>query len=118
MAKNVGNVKLDTKVLDKITAELRPKAREIINKYGVVIAGAAAKNAPVDTGALRNSIVSESQMTDDLTYTVQDGVEYGIWVEIGHMASNGKHVAAQPFLVPAIEQWRDKFLAAFEGLFK
>lgn len=118
MTTQITGVTLDTKVLDRMTAEIKPKARAVVNKYGLAIAGEAAKLAPVDTAALRNSILSESMMTGDMTFTVQDGVEYGVFVEFGHTASNGRLVAAQPFLTPAIESWRDKFLVAFEDLFK
>jgi HK97 gp10 family phage protein len=112
MATSVGGVKLDTAVLDKITAELKPKAREIIETYGTLMAGDAAKGAPVETGALRSSITSESHMESDLTYVVQDGVEYGVFQELGT-----SKMAAQPFMVPSIEKWREKFYKAFEGLF-
>lgn len=130
---NVGGVTLDTKVLDKITVEMRPKASRIVAKYGFAMTGEAAKNAPVGTeestgikgyvgGALRNSITSESQMTDDLTFTLSDGVEYGLRIELGFVGTDSLgrtyNQAAQPFAVPAVETWRDKFLAAFEDLFK
>ena len=104
---------LDTKVLDRITANLRPGARKIVNAYGLAIAGDAAMMAPVDTGALKNSIPSESGMTDDLTYTVSDGVEYGVYQEFGT-----SRMGAQPFMIPAIEKWKDIFLDAFASLFK
>ena len=114
-------VYLDTKVLDRITAEMKPKARKIVNKYGLAIASEAARLAPVASmessgyvgGALRNSILPESKMTGDMTFTVSDGVEYGIWVNYGT-----SRMAAQPFLEPAFESWTEKFLAAFSELFK
>lgn len=113
-------VYLDTKVLDKITAEMRPKASAIVNKYGLAIASEAARRAPVATmessgyvgGALRNSILSESHMEGDMTFVVSDGVSYGVWQEFGT-----SRMAAQPFLTPAVESWREKFLAAFAELF-
>ena len=104
---------LDTALLDKITTEMRPKASAIVNKYGLAITSEAARRAPVDTSALRNSILSESHMEGDMTFVVSDGVEYGVWQEFG----TGR-MAAQPFLVPAVESWRDKFLNAFSELFK
>lgn len=113
MATNIGGLIIDTKVLDRITAEIRPRASRIVNTYGLAIASTAAQNAPVDTGALRNSILSESQMDGDMTFTVQDGVEYGIFQELGT-----HKMAAQPFLIPAIEEWADRFQAAFAELFK
>ena len=110
---SVGGIKIDTSVLDKITAEMKPKAREIVNKYGVAISGDAAKRAPLDTGALRNSILAASRMIADMAYRIQDAVTYGIFQELGT-----SKMAAQPFLVPAVEAWREKFLKAFGELFK
>lgn len=113
MAQNVGGITLDTSVLDRITAQMRPNAAKIVNTYGLNVASEAAQNAPLDTGALRNSITSESQMTDELTFTVQDGVEYGIFQELGT-----SKMAAQPFLIPALEHWAQRFEQAFAELFK
>ena len=107
-----GVVYLDTSVLDKITVEMQPKARKIVNKFGLVITSEAARNAPVDTSALRNSLLSESQMIADMTFRVSDGVQYGVWQEFGT-----SRMASQPFLTPAIEKWRDPFLEAFSELF-
>lgn len=113
MAENVGNIVIDTSVLDKITVQMRPKAAGIVNRYGLAIATDAVKRAPVDTGALINSIMSESKMIDEMTYRVQDGVTYGVFQELGT-----SKMAARPFLKPALEAWRSKFLAAFAELFK
>jgi HK97 gp10 family phage protein len=113
MTTQVGSIKIDTSILDKMTAEMRPKAGQIVNTYGLSIAGEAAKNAPLDTGALRNSILSESGMTGDLSYTVQDGVEYGVFQELGT-----SRMSARPFLLPAVEAWRQRFENAFSELFK
>jgi HK97 gp10 family phage protein len=113
MPVNVGGVVIDTSVLDKMTEELKPRASDTVNTYGLLMAGDAAKGAPVDTSALRNSILSESAMSGEMTFTLQDGVEYGIFQELGT-----SKMAARPFLVPAFEKWADKFLKAFEELFK
>jgi hypothetical protein len=52
-------------------------------------------------------------MSDELTYTIQDGVEYGVHQEFGT-----SKMAAHPFLIPALEAWRERFLDAFKELFK
>jgi HK97 gp10 family phage protein len=108
-------VQMDTSVLDRITAELKPKARKIVNKYGLAMASQAATVHPwkLQTGALTNSILSESKMTGDMTFTISDGVEYGVYLEFG-----ASRMAAYPFMVPAIEAWRERFLAAFSECFK
>ncbi len=113
MATNVGNVIVDTTKLDKIISEMPSGSTEILLKYGMAIAGEAAINAPVDTSALRNSILSESYLMDDTTFRIQDGVGYGVFQELGT-----SKMAAQPFLTPALEVWRDRFLKAFGDLFK
>lgn len=104
---------LDTAVLDRITAEMKPKASAIVNKYGNMMLSSAVMLAPVDTSALINSLTSESKMTGDLTFTLSDGVEYGVYQEFGT-----SKMAAHPFMTPAIEKWAQKFMNAFEGLFK
>ena len=113
MAVNVTNVHIDTAALDKITANIKPNAARIVNSYGLAITSRAIKLAPVDTGALINSISARSDMIGDLTFRVQDGVIYGVFQELGT-----SKMAAQPFLVPAVEAFREKFLAAFGSLFK
>lgn len=113
MAQSVGGITIDTSILDKMTAEMKPKARGIVEKYGTAIAGDAAKNAPVDTGALRSSILAASKMIADLVFRIQDGVNYGVFQELGT-----SKMAAQPFIVPAVEAWREKFRNAFSELFK
>ena len=110
---SAGGITIDTSILDKMTAEMKPKARAIVNKYGVAIAGDAAKRSPKDTHALENSILAASQMISDMVYRIQDAVEYGIFQELGTYK-----MAAQPFIVPAVEAWREKFLKAFGELFK
>ena len=113
MATQVAKVVIETKALDKLTAEMKPKAAKIVKTYGNMMTSTAITLAPVDTGNLINTISSNSQMVDELTYRIQDATEYGIFQEIGT-----SKMAAQPFIVPAVENWRDKFLKAFSELFK
>ena len=113
MAVNVGSVKIDTAKLDKMAAEAKPKASQIVRSYGGMITSEAVKRAPVDTGALINSITANSKLVEPLTYRIQDGVEYGIFQELGT-----RIMAAHPFLFPALEVYRQKFLNAFSELFK
>lgn len=109
----IESIHLDTSVLEKITNEIRPRASRVIENYGNMITSSAIKFAPVDTGALINSISAESKMTGELTFTLRDGVEYGIFQELGT-----RKMAAHPFVIPAIEMWREKFLAAFAKIFE
>ena len=52
-------------------------------------------------------------MQTDLTYIVQDGVEYVIFQELGT-----SRAAAQPFLVPAVEAFTQRYQDAFKVLFE
>jgi HK97 gp10 family phage protein len=123
MATLVSKVTVDTSVLDKMLAEARPKAAQIVETYGKLMTADAGKMAPRDpsrppldpsqptSGKLKASIQENSGMTGELTYTLQDGVEYGIFHELGT-----KRMRARPFIVPAVERWKAKFLAAFKQL--
>ncbi len=110
---SVGNVHIDTRALDKLTDELKPRASAIVKKYGNIITVSAVKRAPVDTGNLINTITANSKLIEPLTFRVQDGTEYGIFQELGT-----HKMSAHPFLRPAVEEWRERFLSAFSELFK
>lgn len=109
---SITKVTLDTAVLDRLIGEAQQKAARIVETYGQQMAGEAAMTAPIKTGALRNSIASESKMTAPLTFTISDGVEYGVWNEFG-----SSKMAARPFIVPAVEHYAQQFLDAFQELF-
>lgn len=113
MTTQVGAVTIDTTVLDKLTEEAQPRATLLVTKYGMAVLADAMRLAPVDTGALKNSLPTNSRLEDALTYIVSDGVEYGIFQELGT-----SKMAAQPFLIPALEKWRQKFTDAFAELVK
>lgn len=107
-------VELDTRKLDRLLRESPGKADKVVREWATIIAGDAAKGAPVATGALRASILANSpEKRGPMKYRIQDGVEYGIWQEIGT-----KHMTGHPFLIPAVERHWQSFLRAFEGLFK
>lgn len=105
-------VTLDTKALDEMILNAKSKAGGIVSKYVTVIASDAAQGAPVDTSALRNSVLSESHMVDELNGIVQDGVEYGVFQELGT-----SRMGAQAFMIPAVEKHATGFLNAFAELF-
>jgi HK97 gp10 family phage protein len=90
------DVKLDTRVLDKIAANLDGSTDRALGSIAFQVEGEAKVRAPVDTGALRNSIHTEKKKAG--LYWVADGVEYGIYQELGTYK-----MRAQPFMVPATE---------------
>jgi hypothetical protein len=84
-------------------------------KLGPEIAGDASRYAPVDTGALAESVEHHME-GDDLIVSATggaDGRTYAAWVELGHRVyhpSTGQVgpevVPAEPFLRPALFQER------------
>jgi HK97 gp10 family phage protein len=70
----------------------------------------AANLAPVDTGALQNSI--RASMQSDLLWWVGDGVEYGIYQELGT-----SRMAAHPFMRPAVEMVQREYTGMWVALF-
>jgi HK97 gp10 family phage protein len=103
--------KLDTSGLDRLTAQLEARAEKIIASAALQIEGEAKVRAPVDTGALRSSIMAEAKKR--LLWWVHDGVEYGQFIEMGT-----SRMKAQPFLIPAVEKVRAKFNEKWAELFK
>lgn len=94
----------------RLAAQALAKAGQIVRKTAFDIEGQAKADAPVDTGALRNSIQAEAE--EALTWAVAVGVEYGIYQELGTYK-----MPAHPYLIPAAESNRDPFLAAMGNLF-
>ncbi len=113
MSKSVGGVRIETAILDKMTAEAKPKAIRIVKQYGSIITTDAIKRAPVDTGNLINTISSNSKMIEEMIFRVQDATEYGIFQELGT-----SKMSARPFMFPALEAYRQRFINAFSELFK
>jgi HK97 gp10 family phage protein len=109
----MNEVILDTRKLDELIKNTPEKADKVVREWATIITSDAAKSAPVDTGALRNSILAESPTKiGDLQYRIQDGVEYGIYQDLGTYK-----MAAHPFMVPAVERNWQGFVNAFKGLF-
>jgi len=126
--------KLDTAGLDRITAQLEPRAEQVLKDVAEQIEGEAKANILrplhlkqgkpnelVDTGALLNSIKGEQR--GRLSWWIHDGVEYGIHWELGfHQMVWGKFqmmtLSQHPFLIPAVEKVRAKFETMWGNLFK
>lgn len=101
--------RLDTRRLDQIIAAHPQRAGEIVRGAAFAVEGKAKTLAPVDTGALKNSLHTE--MRGKLTAVVADGVEYGIYQEFGT-----SRMGAHPFLVPAVEWIRPRWVEMWRAL--
>ena len=108
----VGSIRLDTRRLDEIAARLGTNSDNALGRIAGQVSGIAKILAPYDTGALMNSIDFE-RIREGL-WEVHDGVEYGIYQELGT-----HKMAAHPFMVPACEQVANQVGAEFtKELFK
>lgn len=103
-------VHLDMRRLQQLQAELEPRAQQLLDKVTFDVEADAKQFAPVDTGALKNSIAS---VLGRLQNIVMVGVEYAIYQEFGT-----RRMSAHPFLIPALEKHRKPFLAAWKQLVK
>lgn len=71
---------------------------------------AAMRNAPVDTGHLKRSIVPD---VTDLVGRVTPTAEYAPYVEFGT-----RFMSAQPFMGPAFQAQRSKFLSDLQRIMR
>lgn len=90
---------------DRIAASLPKVASQIVRKTAFEIETVAKGRVAVDTGTLKASITTH--VDGPAHAVVGTGVEYATFVEYGT-----RHMAAQPYLIPAAEQARPKFLDA------
>ncbi len=97
------HVKIDTKALESYGEEVKKKMPGIVKKNAMAIQANAAKNAPVLTGALKNSIQATGDT--DLRWEITDGVEYGAAQELG----TSRGISAKHFLGNACEAQAEKF---------
>ena len=68
------------------------KMQKVVKKNAFVIQAEAARDAPVDTGTLKNSIIAEPSDNPNI-YNITDGVEYGVFQELG--TGRGKYRCIQ-----------------------
>lgn len=125
-------VTVDTHVLDSLHSRIIPATSGLIQKHAVQFETIAKQHAPIDVGTLYDSIHIEN-MTD-ISATIQDGVEYGVYQEFGvnhpytidsPVNIKGKWVyikthpgfAAHPFFTPAAEAVGKSFFVEFFPIF-
>lgn len=98
---------------DRIARHLPEVMGEIVRKTAFEIEATAKRRAPVDTGNLKASIKTTANDRTRRRATVWTNVKYAPFVEYGT-----RYMAAQPYLIPAAEQARPKFLDACRRLEK
>lgn len=97
-------------LLERIEKHILPSIIEdIALEAGRLIAQSAREKAPVDTGALRDSITTDVQVRGPTSVSVEVGpsVDYADDVEFGSLRQQ-----AQPYLRPAIDETEDAAVEA------
>jgi HK97 gp10 family phage protein len=94
----------------EITAAMPERASAVVRRASFDVEGQAKGRAPVDTGALKNSIGTEFE-NGGLTGIVAPHVEYAAFVEYGT-----KRMSAQPYMTPAAESVAPAFIAAMKQM--
>lgn len=92
-----------------IAAKLPREVKTIVQETLYAIESTAKIRCPVDTGALRASI--QSEMTSETGGQVGTNILYSIFVEYGTSRQG-----AQPYMTPAAESERPKFMRAMKDL--
>lgn len=99
--------------LPEITDRIVLRVPEALALGAELIVESAKERCPVVTGALRDSIHEQREASgryyaNRRVYAGDDKVFYGNMVEHGHAIAGGGQVAPHPFLVPAVEDNRDR----------
>lgn len=103
---------VDTRGLDKLTEGLSPQEIDrAVLRAAMDAEGGAKIGAPVDTGALRNSIQARASGPGEAIVGV--GMAYGPYVEYGTY-----RMKAQPYLAPALVKAVERLRRSLENLFR
>jgi HK97 gp10 family phage protein len=89
----------------RVAEETRRRLGEVVREAAAGIEAQAKASAPVDTGALRNSI--QASETGELSAEVAVAADYGLAVELGTARA-----APRPYLGPGLEAARPELEAA------
>lgn len=112
----VASIKLDTRNLDRLMTDLRPRAEAILTSAAIdVQRRAILKTLRVDTGAMKAGWRWESSGT--LRRVIYNTQEYALYHELGFHA-HGTWVPAMPMLRPAVEEVRATIIQAWRRLFR
>jgi HK97 gp10 family phage protein len=106
MAKRFG-VEIVYNRLPQLSDEIADRVEAVVRKSGHMVEAYAKQVVPVDTGTLKNSIMTE--FPDRFTTEIAPHTEYAIYVEYGT-----RSMAARPYMRPAAERVRPIFLQAMD----
>lgn len=97
----IGFDKLEVKLKKSMNMDA---VKTVVKRNGAQLQTKAQKNAPVDSGTLKRSIGLD--ITDGgMTAEVEPSAEYAAYVEYGT-----RYMDAQPYLKPAYNEQKQKFI--------
>ena len=102
------HIKVSSRI-PQLSAAVKQKAEAAVAKAAADIEAQAKARAPVDIGLLKNSINEREE--GDLRHIVESPVHYSIYQEFGT-----RKMAAQPYMVPAVEFVKPSFEMAMRSL--
>lgn len=94
----------------EIARAMPERTSQVVRKASFDVEAQAKNRAPVDTGALKNSISTEFE-DNGLTGIIAPHVEYATFVEFGT-----RRMSAQPYMTPAAEAVKPAFVAAMKQM--
>ena len=97
------NKNLENILSNKFKASLEDAGEVLLNK--------AKRNAPVDSGSLKNSLELDRGKLSAFEVEVETGVDYAEHVEYGT-----QHQAANPFIRSALAESKAKMLKQFKDI--
>lgn len=107
-------IEVDTTELDRLLQQMPERREDILDTVAAKIEASAKKNIVqhdlIDTGDLWGSIHWWTPQPG--TRSIGDGVEYGIYHEMGT-----SRMIARPWLVPAFEREYETLLTGLKALF-
>lgn len=118
------NVKYTSNKLEALT-KIKSAIKNALEICGGTAEGHAKEKCPVQSGVLRNSIGHEPRGDD--TVAIGTNVEYAPYVEFGHNQEPGRyvpaigkrlvadHVAAKPYMVPALDEHKQEYVNIVKG---
>lgn len=108
-----------------ILAEMAAAKARALEIIGGTAEGHAKDKCPVKSGRLQNSITHQRVGED--TEAIGTDVDYAPYVELGHNQQPGRyvpaigkrlvasHVAAKPFIKPALDNHQDEYVEIVKG---
>lgn len=105
----ISNIIVVYNAIPALIAYVESESRAAVLKSAERVAAKARSYAPVDTGYLKSSIEASS-VTSGKEADILVGAPYGAYVEYGTV-----HMAAQPFLTPAIREEEAEFFNSVGG---